>query len=145
MVVLSVTSEVSEMESDTNKIMVQLRAAHRRVDAALQRREDLCASALKAITKELKHVREHGCDDFRGTHYRSDTGKWIAKIKNKSQTFQIGSYESQSEAAIARMIAEMRIAMNEEPVAIRPKSLSSWIGMTLADVQVRFPSLGNYR
>ena len=131
------------MENDMNKIMRQIRAAQRKVEAAQQRRNEISAFAIKAILDELFHVSNYGCKDFRGTHYRKDTGKWIAKIKNKSHTIQIGAYSSQYDAAIARMVSELRIAMGHPVTTIRPVGLERQMLIVTTKARNTLPHLEN--
>ena len=109
----------------TTETMVKLRHAQRRLREATERHKELRDRAVKEIMAEMKSVVNFSPDSFRGVFQRSDNHKWVARIKNNGQTYQIGAYDKIQQAAVARLCAELDITYGETPKTISPRDVNT--------------------
>jgi cell division protein YceG involved in septum cleavage len=103
--------------------MNMLRGAQRRLVAAQQQHDELKQIVIAEIMQELEDVLTNGATEFRGVFMRNDTQKWIARIKHRNQAFQIGAYDTTSQAAAARLMAELDVASDKVPRTISQKMI----------------------
>lgn len=107
----------------------KLRAAQRRLEAACQHEADLRAIASQETMKEVREVSQMDVQKFRGILQRKDTKKWIAKIKYRGNTHQVGTYDTAKQAALARLSAELQIINSCTPSAVSTQTIE-WLKQT---------------